>query len=155
MNTSTSHLIDLWAESRTRLEQQLDAITDYDLRKKLAPSPNSAGFLLQHIAEVELLFAKNVFGASEVKIIAHTVIDKKDTGQWTDASSIKKTLVTSRKTLHEIINSQKKGNWVTVIQTKEFGAKTKAEALGRIISHTAYHAGQLSLLLKYGTVTDS
>nr|WP_240961729.1 DinB family protein [Nonlabens sp. Ci31] len=32
--------------------------------------------------------------------------------------------------------------------TKEFGTKTKAQALGHIVSHTAYHAGQLAMLLK-------
>jgi uncharacterized damage-inducible protein DinB len=39
-----------------------------------------------------------------------------------------------------------------MVTTKEFGTKTKAEALGRIISHTAYHAGQLALSLKYGQI---
>lgn len=28
--------------------------------------------------------------------------------------------------------------------------KTKAEALGRIVSHTAYHAGQMAIINKYG-----
>lgn len=155
MNNTTQHFIALWAESRTRLEHQLNAITNYDLRKKLAAAPNSAGFLLQHIAEVELLFSKNVFGARDIKIIAHTVIDKKDTGEWTDLIAIKSGLEKSKKVLKEIINTQEESDWETVIETKEFGAKTKAEALGRIVSHTAYHAGQLSMILKYGTVTDS
>ena len=33
---------------------------------------------------------------------------------------------------------------------KEFGKKTKAEAFGRIVSHTAYHAGQMKIINKYG-----
>ena len=37
-----------------------------------------------------------------------------------------------------------------VIGTKEFGKKTKAEALDRIVTHTAYHAGQLVMVVKYG-----
>jgi hypothetical protein len=37
-----------------------------------------------------------------------------------------------------------------LITTKEFGTKTKAEAFGRIVSHTAYHSGQIAILLKYG-----
>jgi len=41
-------------------------------------------------------------------------------------------------------------NWDELIETKEFGKKSKAEALGRIVTHTAYHAGQLALVLKYG-----
>lgn len=58
MATQTDHLTSLWEESRTRLEHQLMDITTFDLKKKLAPSPNSLGFLLRHIVEVELLFAK-------------------------------------------------------------------------------------------------
>jgi uncharacterized damage-inducible protein DinB len=36
--------------------------------------------------------------------------------------------------------------------TKEFGTKTKAEAFGRIVSHTAYHAGQMAIIMKYGVI---
>jgi uncharacterized damage-inducible protein DinB len=53
-------------------------------------------------------------------------------------------------TLHETLVSQPDSVWSEVITTKEFGTKTKAEALGRIVSHTAYHAGQIAIILKYG-----
>ncbi|GAA0879275.1 hypothetical protein GCM10009119_22430 [Algoriphagus jejuensis] len=43
-------------------------------------------------------------------------------------------------------------NWADIVVTKEFGRKSKAEALGRITTHTAYHAGQLALILKYGEI---
>lgn len=46
---------------------------------------------------------------------------------------------------------QPKEAWADTVTTQEFGTKTKAVALGRIVSHTAYHAGQLAILLKYGT----
>jgi uncharacterized damage-inducible protein DinB len=151
MPTTTDHLITLWIASRTRLENQLDLITADDLKKKLAPSPNSVGYLLQHIAEVELLFAKNVFGTKDIKIIAHTVIAKKDSGEWTDLKSILSLLNLSRTTL--MTTPHKQQDWNKKIITKEFGTKTKAQALGRIVSHTAYHAGQLGILLKYGTIT--
>jgi hypothetical protein len=59
--------------SRTRFSQQLGAITATDLTKKLGDSPNSLGFLIRHIADVELLFAKNVFGNSTVKLCADTL----------------------------------------------------------------------------------
>lgn len=151
MPTTTDHLITLWIASRTRLENQLDLITADDLKKKLAPSPNSVGYLLQHIAEVELLFAKNVFGTKDIKIIAHTVIAKKDSGEWTDLKSILSLLHLSRTILMTTLHKQQ--DWNKKIITKEFGTKTKAQALGRIVSHTAYHAGQLGILLKYGTIT--
>jgi len=41
-------------------------------------------------------------------------------------------------------------DWDTVIETKEFGKKTKADALGRIVTYTGYHAGQIGMVVKYG-----
>jgi hypothetical protein len=54
----------------------------FDLKKKLATSPNSTGFLLQRMVVVELLLAKNIFGARDVKVIAPVGIEKKDTKEW-------------------------------------------------------------------------
>jgi hypothetical protein len=46
----------------------------------LGAAPNSAGFLIRHIADVELLFAKNVFKAENIPVHAKTVIAQTDTG---------------------------------------------------------------------------
>ncbi len=151
MNTS-SHLQAAYIEARTRLMNVSNMLVANDLGKKLGSAPNSIGFLLQHIAEVELLFCKNVFGNMEVKIIAHTVIDQKDTGKWTDLSAIQTLLIESGDKISNIIASVPENEWSSEITTKEFGTKTKAEAFGRIISHTAYHAGQIAMILKYGTL---
>ncbi|TNF40122.1 MAG: DinB family protein [Cytophagales bacterium] len=145
MNNS---LIALWKEGRTRFSKLLDATQESDLSKHLGESPNSAGFLIRHIAEVELLFAKNVFGLAEVKIVAKTLIAGKDTGEWTNLAELKEISTYAAEMLEKAISVQE--NWDEVIETKEFGRKTKAEALGRITTHTAYHAGQLALILKYG-----
>ena len=75
MKTKTQVLIELWEEARTRFSDQLSTIKEEDLKKKLSPSPNSIGFLIRHMGEVELLFSKNVFGASEVKVIANIIKD--------------------------------------------------------------------------------
>ena len=149
MNTSL-HLQAAYIEARTRLSKVSDTITEADLSKKLGSAPNSLGFLLQHIAEVELLFCKNVFGHSEIKVVAHTVIDQKDTGIWTDLTAIQSLLNESGQTIASIIASVAEEDWSKQITTKEFGTKTKAEAFGRIISHTAYHAGQIAMIQKYG-----
>jgi len=98
---------------------------------------------------VELLFAKNVFGATNVNVQAKTVIAKRDSGEWTDLSDLLAYQQLSFEKLKAIIELQSDADWSQVINTKEFGTKTKAEALGRIMSHTAYHAGQLALILKY------
>jgi uncharacterized damage-inducible protein DinB len=150
MKTTTQLFIDLWTESRTRFSNQLEDISSNDLPKKIAPSPNSIGFLIRHMGEVELLFAKNVFGATDVKVTAKTVIDKMDTGEWTNLEELKEFVHHSFQSLQTIISQQTETDWETEITTKEFGTKTKAEAFGRIVSHTAYHAGQLALIKKYG-----
>lgn len=150
MKTKTALFIELWVEARTRFSNQLENISSLDLPKKLPPSVNSVGFLIRHIGDVELLFAKNVFGAAEIKVSAKTVIDKYDTGEWTDLESLKEYVNFSFEKLKEIVASQSDEDWETTITTKEFGTKTKAEAFGRIVSHTTYHAGQLAIVLKYG-----
>ena len=150
MKTKTQLLVELLTESRTRFTNQLSTLTAQDLTKKLEPSVNSVGFLIRHIGDVELLFSKNVFGASEVKVVAKTVIDKYDTGEWTNLEELIQYVTASFETLKSIIEKQTDSDWETTITTKEFGTKTKAEAFGRIVSHTAYHAGQLALINKYG-----
>lgn len=141
-------IITLWAEGRTRFTKLLEVIQETDLLKKNGESPNSGGFLIRHIAEVELLFAKNVFGLADVKIVAKTLIAGKDTGEWTNLAELKEIAAYASEMLEEAISLQE--NWDEVIETKEFGKKSKAEALGRITTHAAYHAGQLALVVKYG-----
>jgi uncharacterized damage-inducible protein DinB len=151
MKTKTELLLELWQEARTRFTNQLPNLLEDHLKKKLHPIPNSIGFLIRHIGDVELLFAKNVFGGSDIKVIAKTVIAQKDSGQWTKLSELKSYVEHSFTTLKSILERQTEADWETVIETKEFGTKTKAEAFGRIISHTTYHAGQLAIINKYGS----
>ncbi len=151
MESQTTKLLKLWTEARTRFTNQLVNLTDGDMKKRLAPATNSAGFLIRHIGDVELLFARNVFGATEIKVSAKTVIDKRDTGEWTNCAELLNYVEEAGHVLHAIIEKQAYDEWDALIETKEFGTKTKAEALGRIVSHTAYHAGQLALILKYGS----
>lgn len=152
MKTKTELFLDLWLEARTRFTNQLQDLTTNDVRKKLLPSQNSVGFLIRHIGDVELLFAKNVFGNANVKVIAKTVSTKHDTGEWTNLEELKQYIDTSYESLKSIIEKQTEADWETNVSTKEFGTKTKAEAFGRIISHTTYHAGQIAIINKYGTI---
>jgi len=154
MKTKTQLCLELWVEARTRFSNQLDSITEVDLKKKLLPSPNSVGFLIRHIGDVELLFAKNVFGASEVKVTAKTVIEKRDTGEWTNLKELKNYVEYSFESLRSIVEKQTDADWETEITTKEFGTKNKAEAFGRIVSHTTYHAGQMAIVNKYGSKSE-
>ncbi|MDP4285919.1 MAG: DinB family protein [Bacteroidota bacterium] len=150
MMTTTQAYLQTWTEARTRFTNLLKDLKEEDLTKKLVNTKNSAGFLIRHIADVELLFTKNVFGASETKVQAKTIIAQHDTGEWTNMAELLLYQQYAFDNLKPIIEKQTDDDWQQSITTKEFGTKTKAEAIGRIISHTAYHAGQLSLNLKYG-----
>lgn len=146
----TTLFLQAWKESRTRFTNQFETITEADLRKKLPGTANTAGFLIRHIAEVELLFAKNVFRKSSLQVHAKTVISKSDSGEWIVLSDLYNYQRMAEDELYEILEAQKEEDWDSIVITKEFGSKSKAEALGRIVSHTAWHAGQLALILKYG-----
>ncbi len=155
--TTTDAFYQLWQEARTRFSNQLGQITEGGnsdtaaiVSKRLGGSPNSAGFLIRHIADVELLFSKNVFGQKDVKVTAKTVIAQHDTGEWTDWTALLDYQQYAFDCLSKAILAQTDADWAISITTKEFGTKTKAEALGRIVSHTAYHTGQLAIVLKYG-----
>jgi uncharacterized damage-inducible protein DinB len=149
MNLPQSYL-QTWAEARTRFTNLLKDMKEEDLKKKLAGTKNRAGFLLRHISDVELLFAKNVFGGLDVNVHAKTVIAQHDTGEWTNLAELLEYQQYAFDHLKAIFEKQTDQDWNQTISTKEFGTKTKAEAIGRIISHTAYHAGQLSLTVLYG-----
>ena len=151
MDTRTTSLLALWAEGRTRFTNLLVNLTEADLPKKLAPGPNSIGFLVRHIGDVEMLFAKNVFKLEGVQVHASTVAKGHDTGEWTDLAALKTYVQESADTLRRAIEATNDADWDTVIETKEFGKKAKAEALGRIVTHTAYHAGQIGMVVKYGS----
>ena len=149
MNTTQAYLQTL-TEARTRFSNLLIGLTENQLTKKLVNTKNSAGFLIRHIGDVELLFAKNVFGFLELSVQAKTVIAQHDTGEWTNLQELLDYQKHAFDQLKSIIEKQTDADWEQIITTKEFGTKTKSEAIGRIISHTAYHAGQLSFVLKYG-----
>jgi len=145
----TQELVQMFKMARTRLTNQLPTIKEADLIKKLHPNSNSIGFLMQHIAEVEQLFAKNVFGL-DIRVTMSTVGKTiHDTGKFTNLNAGIELLNQSASVLEQAILKQSDADWQTNITTVEFGTVTKAEALSRIISHTAYHAGQIGLILKY------
>lgn len=149
MNITTLY-VQTWAEARTRFDNLLKDITEEQLTKKLINTKNSSGFLIRHIADVELLFTKNVFGVHNLNVHAKTVIAQRDTGEWTNLKELFDYQQEAYNQLRSALEMQPAEAWSEPVETKEFGVKTKAQALGRIISHTAYHAGQLALTLKYG-----
>lgn len=152
--TKTAALIQLWQEGRTRLTQQLPKIQEADLSKRLHPDSNSIGFLLRHIGEIEHLFSKNVFGMPvEAKVFTLGV--EKDKGTFVNLPELLAYIGQAENILREAFEAQSDEAWETEVHTKEFGTKTKQEALARILTHTAYHAGQIAIIHKYGQQYDA
>lgn len=147
----TQAILELWQESRTRLTNQFTQLNESDLLKRLHPQSNCVGFLLKHIGEVEQLFARNVFGL-DIKGSIETIGIGKDKGQYTNLQELLDYLEESKVNLEQAINKVLPDGWQEEITTKEFGTRTKAQAIGRITSHTAYHAGQISIIVKYGLI---
>jgi hypothetical protein len=74
--------------------------------KKLGDSPNSVGFLIRHIEDVEFLFSKNVFGNSAFQVSAKTVIAGHNTDEWTDLVSLLAYVSESFNTLQSTLATQ-------------------------------------------------
>lgn len=147
-----SQLLALWQEGRTRFTNLLPELSEADLKKRLPPAPNSVGFIIRHVGDVEFLFSKNVFQLPGLAVHAKTVIAQRDTGEWINLNELITYVTESGQVLKRAIELQSEDDWMQLITTKEFGTKSKAESLGRIITHTAYHAGQLKIILKYGSL---
>ncbi|MGM0745508.1 DinB family protein [Rhodohalobacter sp.] len=148
MKMTDQNYYDMWKMGRTRLTNQLDKISEEDLLKRVQSESNSVGWLLRHIAEVELLFAKNVF-ERDLNVKAQTIGSiAKDRGQFKELEPLLELIERAEEELGSAI--QEIEEWDDEVTTAEFGTVTRAEALGRIMTHTAYHAGQISLAKKYG-----
>jgi uncharacterized damage-inducible protein DinB len=134
--------------ARKRLTNLLDNINEDDLLNRLHKDSNSVGWLLRHIAEVEMLFAKNVFGR-DLNVKAQTIGSiARDRGQFVELQPLLDLIQKAGEELGAAIKEIK--DWDKKVTTTEFGTVTHAEALARIMTHTAYHAGQIGLAVKYG-----
>ncbi|MEF8797686.1 MAG: DinB family protein [Salinivenus sp.] len=145
----TDRYVALFDQGRTRLTTWLDDVANEDLPRRLHPEANTLGWMLRHIGEVELLFAKNVFGRDlDVKAttIGPNAGRRQDVGS---AEEVRTLLDRSGRELRAAIAAQDEADWTREV-TADFGTLPLQEALARILTHTAYHAGQAHLTLKYG-----
>jgi len=144
-------ILSIWKMGRTRLTSLLPEIKENELSKKVHSDSNQIGWMLRHIGEVEHLFAKNVFGL-DVKVniltVGHQTTSK---DRFTHLDELIQYLTEAENLLTKAILSQNDDEWGEKISTKEFGTVTKAEAIARVMTHTAYHAGQIKLAHKYGS----
>ena len=151
--TTTERLLAMWEMGRTRLTRLLDQVSDEKLPRRMHSDSSSAAFLLRHMGEVDRLFARNIFGL-DITVKARTLGPLRGTEDFGTTEELLAYLEESATLLREAIQGQPDEEWDDTV-TAEFGTIPKHEALARNISHTAYHAGQLALILKYAADTPS
>jgi uncharacterized damage-inducible protein DinB len=134
-------------------KRYLDTIANLDadqLSWRLAPGSNSIGFLIRHIAEAEYRFCEMFFQRPLPSDVSLFTIGKvRDEGQWTDLASLQSFAESSYAYLVKSLRSLPDDKWDLPVEAP-IGVMTPREALGRLMFHTGYHAGQIGLIRKYG-----
>ncbi|HPN37581.1 MAG TPA: DinB family protein [Melioribacteraceae bacterium] len=147
MATKSEILKSMWAIARHNLVRLSQSVTKEHMNYKLHPMSNSLGFLMLHIAEVEIVFGNFVFGFN-YPLKSKTF--KKEEGVTFD--NLEETLEMLNKVnllMEEAIGNSEEDSWEKIVKTP-IGEFTKYDAIARIIAHTSYHSGQIGLILKYG-----
>ncbi len=147
MSSKSETIKSIWSVSRHNLLRLCKSVEPKHMNYTIHSDSNSLGFLLLHIAEVEIIFGNSVFGFN-YPIIPKTF--KKEEGITYDNFNETMELLNKSNLLMEkaILNSTEE-SWDNIVKTP-IGEFTQYDAIARIIAHTAYHSGQIGLILKYG-----
>ncbi|MFY0545162.1 DinB family protein [Brevibacillus sp. H7] len=139
---------------QTARKRYLDATANleaHQLAWRIAPESNSIGFLIRHIAEVEYRFCLMFFGQPVPEEVSFSTIGPvKDEGQFTaDLDALLSFQQASYAYLLKSLRAFPEEKWDVLVEAP-IGVLTPREALGRLMYHTGYHAGQIGLIRKYG-----
>ena len=139
----------LFHEGRTRLSHATYNLAAEELPLHMPGSPNTVGWLLHHIAEWELLFATHLFPRPTAAVALKRHLNKPHIEHLHDLQLTLHRLNDSGQALENAILNTPEVAWETAVVTEEFGSQQLAAYLGRILTHTAYHAGQVMMIRKY------
>lgn len=136
--------------ARSRYLEALANLEASQLPWKLAPGSNSVGFLIRHIAEVEYRFCAMFFQQPlPENVILHTIGPVRDEGAFTDLAALQSFMESAHAHLLTSLRALPEPDWDIPCEAP-IGTLTPRQALGRLIYHTGYHAGQIGLIRKYG-----
>jgi hypothetical protein len=140
--------------ARSRYLDYLKGLEADQLSWRVAAGSNSIGFLIRHNAEVEYRFSWMFFGVPVPEHVTFTTIGSvKDEGLYTDLASLQAFMEAAYAHLLGAIRALPEEKWDVPVEAP-IGTMTPREALGRLIFHTGYHAGQIGLIRKYGGKPD-
>lgn len=146
--SESSNILETWRMGRSTLQRFVYSnLTPEVLNNRVHPDSNSVGYLLRHIAEADYFFATSFLNNTETVENKAIGPGAKDSNQFTDLNELLAFLEQSGAMFERAIENI--SDWDTKIESR-MGALSRREGVGRNIAHTAYHAGQISLAIKYG-----
>ncbi len=149
MGTKKMMLENLWKISRVRFESIRNDIKEEQLGYRIHPESNSLGFLLRHIAEVELMLGKSVFNF-EADFVPQTFGKKYiDNTLFSNLNELLDFMSLSYEKILDGISKIDEDECTKLVKTP-IGEFSLSDAIGRLITHTNYHVGQIGLIMKYG-----
>lgn len=148
-------VIDRWNASIVNLNRHLDALTDEQLQKEVAPGKNRGSYLLGHLIAVhdDMLILLDM-GEKLYPELFETFIKNADkvATQTPTMSDLRKMWEKQNNFLHEKFETMKPEQWFekhTAVSEEDFAKEPHRNKLNIIItrtSHLQYHTGQLVLL---------
>ncbi|GIN71834.1 hypothetical protein J14TS2_23090 [Bacillus sp. J14TS2] len=130
-------VLPIWNALRERFQTKVEAIPEQALSLQLGQT--NVGGLLYHTAEVEFMFAEWFFG-------------KKTTEKLSKPEQMEDYIKLLKASNDHFIQAMKELPEEEWQQSKDspLGDTTPLEAVGRLMNHAGIHAGQISLIQKYG-----
>jgi uncharacterized damage-inducible protein DinB len=146
--SESSNILEIYKAGRSMLKRFVyPNLTPEVLNNKVHPDSNSVGFLLRHIAEADYSFATSFLNNTETagnKTIGASV---ENPNHFTNLDELLAFLDQSAAMFERAIENT--NDWDAKVESR-MGTLTRREGVGRNIAHTGYHAGQISLAIKYG-----
>lgn len=140
-------VLPIWQAIQTRFHKTAKALPEADL--SLSLNGASIGYMLQHNAEVEYMFADWFFGAPMPQdLVIET--SRGARGARTESYVLEELvslLEASNAHLLEAMRMLPEDRWHVAVDSP-IGPSTPLEAVGRLMYHTGIHAGQISLIQK-------
>lgn len=147
MSSKSEIIKSMWSVARHNLVRLCESIEQKHMNNKIHPDSNSLGFLLLHIAEVEIVFGNFVFGFNYP--LKSKTFKKEEGVTFDNLAEISELLSKSNLLMEEAIKNAEEESWDKIVKTP-IGEYTQFDAVARILAHTGYHSGQIGLILKYG-----
>jgi len=150
MSQSLVHL-DIYKYGRNFARSAAKKVTNDNIHNRTAPGTWSAGYLLRHIAETELFFAKMFFDPSlELGFEPLAPRDGQDNGQVQSAEELQAFFRECEDRVRKAIESAPEDQWF-VARPTVFGEISPSQGIGILLMHTSYHAGQAVTAMKHGS----